>query len=358
MDFWDNKATKTAASLTTGGASDFFGYGIVDDEIKHQTKKAGVKDRGVLGAVSDKVYGKDDTPDFNAPEMQLYNGALGDYEGKLDGGAGGSALSDAERKAGIKNFDGNAYRDALLGGLEAKMNDGVRRSVNSTVNQGSSRGLGSSEITQALEGEARMAGEVGFAQGAAAIEGDLTQMLLAENADRRGAAVGLTQADLQNKQHGSSYNINRAELDERGRTTDNAMLYGGALDEYINNEVNPRMRDEERKGGLLKAGSSVFGAGTQAAGSIGAAAAPALIAACWIAIACYGADDRRTHAARYHVNNVWVKYALGRVLRNLYLRFGERVAAKVEKSRLLKLAFRVPFGIIWRLGARAQGQVA
>jgi hypothetical protein len=304
------------------------------------------------------------TKDFTAPTLNRYSNKVDPYAGALEGRQGGYQLRQAEEAAGIERFDPATYRDSLLGGLRANVDQGVRRTVNDTVNAGGSRGLGSSELTMALEQQGRMAGEAEFAKGAAGIDADLMDKVLGENAERRRGALGLTEADLQNKQFGASYGLDSARLREDGRQFDETAAYGGAIDAYVNNVLRPAERKDAMKAGTMQAASGIVAGGLKAAGSIGGAAAPGLIAlaapaaaaACWIAEALYGAADARTHWARYHVNYVWPGTRLGRAARGLYLKHGRRVAAKVERSPALRALMHVPFGLIWRAGRRAQAR--
>lgn len=63
---------------------------------------------------------------------------------------------------------------------------------------------------------------------------------------------------------------------------------------------------------------------------------------CWIAEAVYGVDDRRTHVVRAYLNGPFRVKKRGDLIMRVYLRFGERVARVVKKSKLLKALFR-PF---------------
>jgi hypothetical protein len=63
---------------------------------------------------------------------------------------------------------------------------------------------------------------------------------------------------------------------------------------------------------------------------------------CWIAEAIYGADDRRTHVVRAYLNGPFRNGRIGDFIMRLYLRFGERIARVVKRSKLLKAMFR-PF---------------
>jgi len=63
---------------------------------------------------------------------------------------------------------------------------------------------------------------------------------------------------------------------------------------------------------------------------------------CWIAEAIYGEDDCRTHVVRAYLNGPFRDGGIGDFVMRLYLRFGERIARVVKKSKLLKALFR-PF---------------
>ena len=80
-------------------------------------------------------------------------------------------------------------------------------------------------------------------------------------------------------------------------------------------------------------------AAIQAAGQAGSAAAKA----CWIAEALYGVNDWRTHLLRSWLNDEFKRTRFGRVVMALYIRFGERIAARVKKSRALRFAIRPLF---------------
>lgn len=64
---------------------------------------------------------------------------------------------------------------------------------------------------------------------------------------------------------------------------------------------------------------------------------------CWIAEAIYGAEDLRTHVVREWLNTRFIEQPAGRVVMRFYLRFGERIAVKVRKYRILKTLLRPLF---------------
>ena len=86
---------------------------------------------------------------------------------------------------------------------------------------------------------------------------------------------------------------------------------------------------------------SVVGGGAE----VGAAAlmpAPAS-SGCWIAEAIYGVDDQRTHDVRRWLNTEFKKTRFGTLVMSFYLRFGERIAAWVRRSTLLKASLKPLF---------------
>lgn len=73
---------------------------------------------------------------------------------------------------------------------------------------------------------------------------------------------------------------------------------------------------------------------------------------CWIAEELFGEDDERTHYARYAVNMEWPKHRLGRIARNLYSKYGRKIAKKIQTNRILRLTFKIAFEFIWRHGRK------
>jgi hypothetical protein len=78
--------------------------------------------------------------------------------------------------------------------------------------------------------------------------------------------------------------------------------------------------------------AGMVSAGVGAAGAVASAAGAAAALTCWVARACFGEDDPR-----------WVMFMhwlhsprCPSILRRLYLRFGERLAEKVRKLRMLR----------------------
>lgn len=64
---------------------------------------------------------------------------------------------------------------------------------------------------------------------------------------------------------------------------------------------------------------------------------------CWIAEAIYGTDDPRTHVVRAWLNTEFAVRPIGRIVMNAYWKFGQRVAAVVRRSNILKAVFRPLF---------------
>lgn len=64
--------------------------------------------------------------------------------------------------------------------------------------------------------------------------------------------------------------------------------------------------------------------------------ASAGITKCWIAEAIYGKHDVRTHIVRQYLNGPFSETAIGSMVMDLYLVFGERIAAVARRSSLLR----------------------
>jgi hypothetical protein len=64
---------------------------------------------------------------------------------------------------------------------------------------------------------------------------------------------------------------------------------------------------------------------------------------CWIAEAIYGPQDLRTHLVREWLNTTFVLRPAGRVVMQFYMRFGQRIASVVSRSRALKAVLRPLF---------------
>jgi len=101
-------------------------------------------------------------------------------------------------------------------------------------------------------------------------------------------------------------------------------------------------------GNQLVTGPSIFGSIMQglggAAGMASGLGYQPFKQGCWIAEACYGVDDPRTHFLRYWLNNVWaVQSPIGFMFMWLYLRVGQRVARMVKRNRIAKAVARFVF---------------
>jgi hypothetical protein len=395
-NFFDTKLAKGLATGMTAGTSDLYlGYGLGADEAKYQASKAS-NGNGVLGGASDMVFGKDTTPQFQAPELTQGTAVKADavksnyesaynptaYNGQFDAAGGGTQLNNLEKTLGVQGFDGNQFRSAQSAAIDSQVARNTAASQRVNDQNAMSSGLGNSGMNRALDQLARSEGDAAGIQAKAALEGQVAGMQQNENQFRTGTAMSAAGQQLQNTQFGAGLteqqaqfaeganqfgagldlqaqsanqgaNLQAAGLNEGMRQYDESAKYGTAQDSYNLNQIAPKQRADQRSGALLQAGTSLVGGAMSGGASAAGAILPVAAAACWIAEAIYGAQDQRTHQARYAVNVIWPEYAIGRFLRNLYLKYGQRVAAKVEKSRVLKALFGVPFGFIHRQGAKA-----
>lgn len=64
---------------------------------------------------------------------------------------------------------------------------------------------------------------------------------------------------------------------------------------------------------------------------------------CWIAETLYGEADNRTFLLRAWINTEFIKTPFKRHVRNFYLRFGQRIAAKTKQSRVLRAGLKLIF---------------
>jgi hypothetical protein len=80
----------------------------------------------------------------------------------------------------------------------------------------------------------------------------------------------------------------------------------------------------------------------------GAASGAAITKYCWIAEAVYGVDDWRTHVVRAWLSGPFRETSIGSLVMALYLKFGQRVAAVVRRSSLMRMAFKPLFDLALR----------
>ncbi len=78
---------------------------------------------------------------------------------------------------------------------------------------------------------------------------------------------------------------------------------------------------------------SLQGAGAGAGAAVG----------CWIAEAIYGTNDWRTATLRAWLNGNFKQSLLGRMVMAFYLRFGQKIAACVQRSPLLRKLLKPTF---------------
>lgn len=64
---------------------------------------------------------------------------------------------------------------------------------------------------------------------------------------------------------------------------------------------------------------------------------------CWIAEAIYGPNDIRTHLVREWLNVEFATRRFGRHVMAFYLRFGQRIAKVVKRSRFLSAVLKPLF---------------
>jgi hypothetical protein len=80
----------------------------------------------------------------------------------------------------------------------------------------------------------------------------------------------------------------------------------------------------------------------------------AKLGGCWIAEAIYGEDDLRTHAVRLWLNLEFTKCIAGRIVMAAYLRFGQRIAARVRRSGRLRFLLKPLFDLALNKALGAQ----
>ena len=92
--------------------------------------------------------------------------------------------------------------------------------------------------------------------------------------------------------------------------------------------------------------SGLFGLGSAAlTGGIGTGLGKGIggLFGCWIAEAIYGVDDLRTHLVRAWLNGPFKQTKFGSVVMKLYMKYGERIAERVKKSKALKAVLKPVF---------------
>lgn len=89
--------------------------------------------------------------------------------------------------------------------------------------------------------------------------------------------------------------------------------------------------------------NSLFSLGGAAMGGAGAAGGLGKLFGCWIAEAIYGVDDLRTHLVRAWLNGSFKQTKFGSVVMKLYMKYGERIAEQVKKSKALKAVLKPVF---------------
>jgi hypothetical protein len=104
-------------------------------------------------------------------------------------------------------------------------------------------------------------------------------------------------------------------------------------------------------------GQGLISAGTSFAGGFGGAVGKAAMG-CWVAAELYGGwDEPRTVLVREWLHNEFKKRWYGAPLVAAYMRFGERIAARIKTARRLRAAFQVVFDAALRRAEAARKEV-
>lgn len=107
----------------------------------------------------------------------------------------------------------------------------------------------------------------------------------------------------------------------------------------VANNVNANSKAEEESWNWAKyVLDPTLESGGQAAKALG----------CWIAEAVYGVEDPRTHIVRAYLNGPFRETLFGSAVMALYLAIGEKIAAAVRRSTLLRKAFLPLFNLALR----------
>lgn len=203
------------------------------------------------------------------------------------------------------------------------------------------------------------------------------QTAIGENAAVHGSAVpgvqtGATEQNLANAESGVEQNLGNEEANITAQNYDTGRQnYFGAVKAEeaapsafedptnsaaqgvlsANNETSEQANANQKSSfgsamlglgeGLLSDASTVAGGYLGGLGKSGG---------CWIAAAAYGGWDMpQVGAVRNLIFNKW-NHGFGKIVANLYLKYGERIAARVEESRLLKRIFRLLFDVLIDFG--------
>lgn len=121
----------------------------------------------------------------------------------------------------------------------------------------------------------------------------------------------------------------------------NTNLYGAATGQANNANTNLAQIDMANQAMW----GSVIGSGLQAAGTIGGGFTPRGGAPCWIAEVIYGENDNRTHLLRKWLVEKFSKGFFGGFVVAQYIRFGERIAQRARRSRMLRLLLKPIFDL-------------
>jgi hypothetical protein len=181
--------------------------------------------------------------------------------------------------------------------------------------------------------------------------GDIAATTDAAQANERnvsGQEAAATQARVGNE---ASYNqavlgaSAVPESMEAGLASQQGNLATGAGNTAQQAAQTPSFTDELGNAGLQAATGLVTGNGTGSKALYG----------CWIAEAIYGEFDPRTMVARLWLNGPFLEKRFGPMVMRFYLRFGQRIAWVVARSRFLRWALKPLFDVAVQCGHNAFG---
>lgn len=166
-------------------------------------------------------------------------------------------------------------------------------------------------------------------------------------------AGGIADAALQKERLASELSAGRTaadynrNLDWQQYLLQNRLAPAGAEGGYFSTATSGRSASLKN---LTDLGIAAYGPWMAAIQAAGQAASAGLSGGagggkggCWIAEAIYGENDARTHLLRSWLNTEFTEHWYGRAVMRVYLKFGERVAAKVRQWPLLKAALKPLF---------------
>jgi hypothetical protein len=174
--------------------------------------------------------------------------------------------------------------------------------------------------------------------------GGAKNLALAENEINKGAQIGnaSTQSFLQAFQ--SLAGLAGQGIGQSNQATG---LATGALSAAGNQYSQIANQQAEGKAAQLGFFSSLAGSGAELAGGL-----------CWIAEVLYGGAAIETYMLRYYVNEIMPLTRRGRAFCRLYMRYGERVALRMQKGGIRSGVLYVIFAPVFdRLLNRARREI-